>query len=91
MVLALPAQVGWFWPNLQLTTDQGAGTLICSGLHLYLQQNLKQQTPPLIGRVTNLALLSLATAALGTGLLYWALVLSTGGCWSSVLAVTGLL
>ena len=34
---------------------------------------------------------SLATAALGTGLpSYWVLVLNTGGYWAAVLAVTGL-
>ena len=70
-------------PLPALTTDQGAGTLICSGLHLYLQRNLKQQTPPLIGRVTNLALFLWP-------LLLWVLVFSTGGTGLSVLAATGL-
>ena len=83
MVRSLPAQVGWLGPFLQLTTDQGAGTLTCSGRHLYLQRNLKQQTPPLIERVTNLALSPWP-------LLLWVLVFPPIGCWSSVLAVTGL-
>ena len=87
-----PSCAGWVvLAQPALTTDQGARTLACSALNLYLQRKLKQQTPPLLGRVTNLMGLLATCCFLGfLAFFLWVLVVSTGGHWSSVLAVAGL-